>query len=107
MLKTAQKRFNIVEDCLVCFKMVKDCSRWFEMVIPLKHTFLKMVKTSIFRTGPRWQSTPILSNPPAFAPCGVPVLGQRTCGWLRRPDLWEINKKNLRVYRYIYCSSMV
>ena len=45
---------------------------------------------------------------PAFAPCGVPVLGRRTCGWLRRPDLWEINKKNLRVYgiRYIYCSSM-
>ena len=52
MLKTAQKRFNIVEDCLVCFKMVKDCSRWFEMVIPLKHTFLKMVKTLHFSDRP-------------------------------------------------------
>jgi hypothetical protein len=64
MLKTAQKWLNIVEDCLGCFKMAKDCSRWFEKVIPLKQTFFKMVKTSIFRTGPRWQSTPIPSNPP-------------------------------------------
>lgn len=115
MLKPVHLWLNIVEACLRCFKMIKlkmlkDFSRWFEIVIPLKQTFFKMVETSIFRTGPRWQSTPILSSPPrsASAPCGVPVLGPRTCGWLRRPDLWE-NKKNLRAYgciRYIYCSSM-